>query len=150
MEDHRDLSFCTASQKDARALADLRVEAMRESLEAVGRFDPDRARARFLKSFEPEATTRILKAGRLVGFFALKRKSDYLLLDHLYIDDDLQGIGLGSQVMKLAKAQANEASLPIELCALKGSAANGFYEGHGFCLIRSDALDNYYRFSLET
>lgn len=141
-----DIDFLPSAQCDAHSLANLRVDAMRESLEAVGRFDPDRARDRFLNSFEPETTTRILKANSLVGFFVIKQKPNYLLLDHLYVVDSLQGSGLGSKVMQLVKMQAAEECLPIELCALKGSPANGFYQRQGFKLIRSDALDNYYRF----
>ena len=40
------------SNSDADLLADLRVRAMKESLEAVGRFDPIRAKSRFLDNFD--------------------------------------------------------------------------------------------------
>jgi len=43
----------TAKDADAELLAQIRVEAMRPSLEAVSRFDPERARNRFLSSFQP-------------------------------------------------------------------------------------------------
>ena len=46
------LSFRPVATADGEALAALRVEAMRLSLERVGRFDPDRARLRFLDAFE--------------------------------------------------------------------------------------------------
>lgn len=140
------IEFVPASQTDARMLATLRVEAMRESLEAVGRFDPERARNRFLNSFDPLSTTKILRTDELVGFFAVKARPDHILLDHLYIVGNMQGSGLGSKVMNLIKAQAMDASLPIQLCALKGSPANAFYRHHGFELQSFDELDNYYRF----
>lgn len=146
MVERSNIEFVPTSQNDAQSLAILRVEAMRESLEAVGRFDPDRARDRFLNSFDPASTTKILKAGRLVGFFAIKVRPDHILLDHLYIARDLQGSGLGSAVIKLVKTRASDASLPIQLCALKGSSSNAFYMHHGFELTNSDALDNYYQF----
>ncbi len=41
------IALAPASARDADRLADIRVEAMRMSLEALGRFDPVRARARF-------------------------------------------------------------------------------------------------------
>jgi len=37
--------LCRASNSDQEALVAIRIEAMRESLERLGRFDPDRARA---------------------------------------------------------------------------------------------------------
>jgi hypothetical protein len=42
------LSLTPAHAEDFEALLALRVTAMRESLERIGRFDPGRARARFL------------------------------------------------------------------------------------------------------
>jgi hypothetical protein len=46
-----DLNIYSASPDDAQMLADIRVESMRPSLEALNRFDPVRARDRFLSTF---------------------------------------------------------------------------------------------------
>jgi hypothetical protein len=46
------LAFRFAVQSDAEVLVDIHIAAMRESLERIGRFDPQRARERFLASFE--------------------------------------------------------------------------------------------------
>jgi hypothetical protein len=40
--------ICLASDEDREFLAELRISAMKESLENVGRFDPVKARNRFL------------------------------------------------------------------------------------------------------
>lgn len=50
------VDYRKAQASDAEALADLRARAMRPSLEAVGRFDPVRARKRFLDGFVPDQT----------------------------------------------------------------------------------------------
>lgn len=128
-------------------LSELRVDVMRESLEAVGRFDPDRAKARFFNSFDPKSTTRILIGDELIGFFVVKSRLDHILLDHLYIARHQQGGGIGSKVMNRVKSQADDVALPIKLCALKNSPANEFYLRHGFKLTHSDELDCYYQFS---
>lgn len=138
--------FQPTSQNDAKSLADMRVGIMRESLEAVGRFDPERARARFLNSFDPLATTKILMEDLLVGFFVVKLFPDHILLDHLYVARHLQGSGIGSKVLGHVKSVARNVSLPIKLCALKNSPANAFYKMHGFEITHCDALDNYYEF----
>ncbi|OWQ86742.1 hypothetical protein CDN98_11740 [Roseateles terrae] len=48
---------------------------MRESLERVGRFDPVRARERFLNSFVPAQTSSIHLDGAFVGFLVLRREA---------------------------------------------------------------------------
>ena len=57
--------------KDGGKLADLRVRAMKESLIAVGRFDPTRARARFLSDYCPEQTKIFYSSDILLGFRAI-------------------------------------------------------------------------------
>ena len=62
------IGFARAEQADAEALVALRVLAMRESLERLGRFDPVRSRERFLSAFSPQHTRHILVDGeRAVG-----------------------------------------------------------------------------------
>lgn len=61
--------FAPTTQADADALVAIRIAAMRESLERIGRFDPQRARARFLASFEPALCRFIEVNGVRLGFF---------------------------------------------------------------------------------
>ena len=46
------------AESDFESLAALRIEAMRESLEQLGRFDPERARERLRAGFEPRSPNR--------------------------------------------------------------------------------------------
>ena len=73
-----------AEQADAEALVALRILAMRDSLERIGRFDPVRSRERFLSAFSPQHTRHILVDGERAGFVVVKPDGDGLLLDHLY------------------------------------------------------------------
>ncbi|MGY6644681.1 MAG: GNAT family N-acetyltransferase [Salinarimonas sp.] len=134
----------TAAAGDADRLAGIRVEAMRPSLEAVGRFDPDRARDRFLKSFRPDETTIIHAGDNVAGFFVLRAFADHFYLDHIYVVPAFQGMGIGRLIMDNLKAKARAASLPIRLMALNGSPANDFYRGCGFTSTQSDTLDTHY------
>lgn len=70
---------------EVESLAELRVLAMRESLEAIGRFDPARAKERFLSSFDLALTKKVLMNGKLTAFYVLKEEPSYLYLDHLYV-----------------------------------------------------------------
>ena len=136
--------FRRATHDDADRLADIRVQAMRASLEAVGRFDPKRARLRFLDNFQPEYTEVVLCDSECVGFFVVLRREDHLWLDHLYVLPQAQGLGLGTLVVKEVQARARDTGKAIHLMALRDSPANAFYRRHGFRFDRQDAYDCYY------
>jgi ribosomal protein S18 acetylase RimI-like enzyme len=120
-----------ANAADFEALHALRLRAMRDSLERIGRYDPQHARERLAAGFAPEHTQHIVVDGQRVGFVVLKPLSHVMRLDHLYIDPPFQRRGIGAQVMRWVFAQADEVQFPLELCALKGSNANRFYLRHG-------------------
>lgn len=131
-------------QSDLDNLVAIRIEAMRESLERVGRFDPVRARERFLSGFEAGSTRYIEAAGERVGFVVVKHHHNELALDHLYVRPSAQGSGVGSAVLTQIFKEADAATLPIRVGALKESASNRFYTRHGFQFIESREFDNYY------
>lgn len=133
-----------ASNSDLEALVAIRIEAMRESLERLGRFDPARARERFLVGFDAGSTRRIEVSGNLVGFVVIKIHQNGLLLDHLYVIPGAQGAGIGSKVLTLVFKEADDVGLPIKVGALKESASNRFYTRHGFVFVESGEFDNYY------
>ncbi|UJW83927.1 GNAT family N-acetyltransferase [Devosia sp. SL43] len=133
-----------ALEADAELLAGIRVEAMRPSLEAVGRFDLERARDRFLKSFRPDDTQIICEGEAVVGFYVVQRHSDHLYLDHLYVTAQYQGRGVGRRIIDELKVEATMSTLPIRLTALNGSPANSFYQKCGFRVVSTDALDTIY------
>ncbi len=128
------LTLVGASAADFEELLALRLRAMRASLEHLGRYDEARARKRLAEGFAPDQTRHIVLHGQRVGFVVLKRLSHVLRLNHLYIDPPAQRQGLGHQVLTWVCEQADRAQLPLELCALKGSAANRFYLRHGFVM----------------
>ena len=121
-----------AHAADFEALLALRLRAMRESLERLGRYDEQRARERLAAGFDPAQTQHIVADGRRVGFLVLKTLSHALRLDHLYIDPAWQRRGIGHRLLSDLCHRADREQLPVELVALKGSDANRFYLRHGF------------------
>lgn len=117
-EENLNIEMVAARPTDGNELAVLRVEAMRESLEAVGRFDEQRARDRFLMTFTPTSTDKIMRADKLIGFLVVRILENHVHLDHLYIIKSEQGHGIGAMAMDHVKARAQSLSLPIRLCAL--------------------------------
>ncbi len=121
-----------ATADDFEDLLALRLRAMRDSLERLGRYDVQRARERLAEGFEPDITQHIVVDGHRVGFMVLKTLSHTMWFKHFYIDPAYQSRGIGSRVMRWVIACAQQAQLPIELAALKRSQANRFYQRHGF------------------
>ena len=133
-----------ATEEDFEELLALRLAAMRESLEHLGRFDPERSRARFRASFSPMHTRHILFDAERVGFVAVKPQAHGLLLDHFYLHPRAQGHGLGAAVLRQICADADRAGLSLSVGALRGSAANRFYERHGFVRVGQTEFDIHY------
>ncbi|SMP26853.1 GNAT family N-acetyltransferase [Shimia sagamensis] len=139
------LRFDVAKETDAKRLATLRVKAMQPSLEAVGRFNQERARRRFLDTFVPADTTLVFSGKQLLGFFELRDRGDHLYLDHFYIAPEQQGRGLGSMILQWVLRDAAERDLPVRLMALKDSPANKFYRLHGFEVVAQEEFDTLYQ-----
>jgi len=139
------LRFEHAQPSDFEGLLALRIEAMRESLERIGRFDAARARQRFASGFSPERTEQIFLRDDRIGFVAVKPDGDGLLLDHLYIRPPFQGRGFGAQVLARVFAQADDAGLALRVGALMRSDSNRFYQRHGFVQFDRGEWDVYYR-----
>jgi GNAT superfamily N-acetyltransferase len=118
---------------------------MRESLERIGRFDPERARTRFLDTFDAAHTRHVVADGARVGFVVLRPEGDDLLLDHLYLLPSCQGGGIGAAVLADVFAQADARGSCVRVGALRESDANRFYARHGFELVEQGAWDNHYR-----
>ena len=129
---------------DFEALVSLRLAAMRDSLERIGRFDPVRATERFRAGFSLAHTRHIEVNHQRVGFVVVKPQVESVLLDHLYIHPDQQGKGLGTAVIMHILSEADALALPTRVGALRDSDSNRFYMRHGFQLLEQGEFDNYY------
>ncbi len=134
----------TAKDTDAQQLAKF---VLKQCLQAASRFDPERARNRFLNSFQALDTKIIYVEEKIVGFFVVRKKAAHLYLDHLYIIATFQGRGIGRRIIHDLKDTATAASLPIRLLALNGSPSNEFYKSCGFEFVSADQLDTLYQWS---
>jgi GNAT superfamily N-acetyltransferase len=150
------LALLPARAEDFEDLLALRLRAMRESLERLGRYDEQRARERLAESFDPAHTHHILhlaageaggegggegEAAARVGFMVLKITPHALRLNHLYLDTAWQRRGIGHRLLQWICAEADRQQVPVELMALKQSAANRFYLRHGFVAIGEGEWD---------
>jgi GNAT superfamily N-acetyltransferase len=138
------ISFEPCGVDDFETLLAIRMDAMRESLERLGRFDPQRARERLERSFYPEFSRFIIADGIRIGFHTFRPAQDGFHLEHFYILPAYQSRGIGSSVLKMLIVEGEKARLPIYLGALKQSPANRFYERQGFVKNAESEWDIYY------
>ncbi|MES2340096.1 MAG: GNAT family N-acetyltransferase [Pseudomonadota bacterium] len=140
-----DFQFGPASAADLEILVALKIAAMRESLEAVGRFTPRRARARFVEGFRPEHTRLIHVGEAFAGCVAFGPREGAWEIEHFYLDPAFQGAGLGAAVMAALLSEADAARRPVVLTVLRGSPANRFYARFGFEEVGREGVDIFYR-----
>jgi len=124
--------YLNTSEEDFDVLVELRIDAMRESLEKIGRFDRERSIERFRSSFVSADTKRIFCDDALVGFYSVTRHIDHFYLSHLYVTPGYQSLGIGSLALEEIIKLSAKLQLPIRLGALKESRSNDFYYKHGF------------------
>jgi GNAT superfamily N-acetyltransferase len=146
-------AFATVVGGDFDAMVAMRIAALRESLERLGRFDPVRARERLAAGFVPEYMQHIVVNGQRVGFITLRPDDAVspatLVLDHLYVLPAFQGQGIGAWALRWAKVQAKAVQRDITLSALKLSDANRFYLRHGFVQTGESEFDIDYRWPVQ-
>ncbi len=134
-------TLALVADADFEAMLALRIEALRESLTRLGRFNPDVARARLKSQFRPDWMQHLVVDGERVGYFTVEPRASELRLHHLYLRPAAQGQGLGGWVIERLKAEGK----PITLAALRESRANDFYRRHGFRVVADQEVDIEYR-----
>ena len=131
--------------EDFEALFELRMEALRPSLERLGRWDLARSRERFEALFEPTSLRHIARGSERLGFLMLREQEEagapVLRLEQLYLKPSAQGQGIGAWVLSWAKDQARRARLNLILSALNPSDSNRFYLRHGFKAVGEGEFD---------
>ncbi|WP_457355751.1 GNAT family N-acetyltransferase [Roseateles sp. P5_D6] len=138
-------TLAPVADADFEAMLSIRMEALRESLERLGRFNPEVARARLKSQFRPEWMQHLVVDGERVGYFTVEPREGELRLHHLYLRPAAQGQGVGAWVLDQIKSQG----LPITLAALRESRANDFYRRHGFRVVEEQEFDTEYRWEAE-
>lgn len=139
-----EIRFAPSAEADFERLLALRLRVMREHLERIGRFDPERARQRFRAGFRPDSTRLIQVDGAFAGCVTLGLAADHFELEHFYLEPACQGRGAGAAILARLLAEADAAGLPVRLGVLKRSPATRFYERHGFRLTGEDEWDVFY------
>lgn len=148
------LSLAPVTADDFESLFELRIAAMRESLERLGIFDLGNARTRFLGQFDPQYMQHICmdegdgQGARRAGLLTVTPYHDgRTKLQHLYLLPAYQNRKIGDWAMQQVQAQARKDGKTVWLEVLNKSDAIRFYRRHGFVQTGGDAIDLIYEWS---
>jgi GNAT superfamily N-acetyltransferase len=136
--------FGPATEADFEPLLALRTEVMRDHLERVGRYTPERSRGVFRGHFDEPGMRLILLGDDRVGCVGFRRHDDEIKIDSFYLDRRLHNTGLGTTILKALLAEADATGLPVRLEVLTGSKADRFYQRHGFVKLKEDEIEGFY------
>ena len=144
------LSFHRATRADAAAIE--RLVAITVGFSNAYEYDA-RARGRIVRLYSGEALTRPIgrkqvhvarDAKGLAGMVSISPARGRLNVDGLFVHPEMQGLGLGSQL--LAHGLGMAATPPLKAAAprvtvLSSLTAEGFYARHGFDRLREVPRD---------
>jgi GNAT superfamily N-acetyltransferase len=133
--------FGPPSEADFEPLLALRVEVMRDHLERVGRFTPERSRRVFRTHFDEPGLRLILVGDETAGCVGFRVGPDHVMLDSFYLATRFQNGGLGSEIFRTLLAESDALGKPMRLEVLKQSPADRFYLRHGFSRIGESDVD---------
>lgn len=139
-----DWRFETPTEDHFEPLLALRVDVMREDLERVGRFTPERSRRVFREHFDAPGTRLVIVNGEVAGCVGFRVSDEECRIDSLYLDRRHHDSGLGTSILTALLAEADALRLPVRLEVLTGSKAARFYLRHGFVLLSEDAIEGRY------
>lgn len=128
-----------ATEADFEPLLALSIRAMRADLERIGRFDPDRRRARMRAGFDPSVLRVIESDGAIVGCIAVAPAPDHVEIHSFYLDPPVQGRGLGTSVLRAVMAPYG--GLPWRIEVVKQSPALEFWKRQGFRAVAEQEFD---------
>jgi GNAT superfamily N-acetyltransferase len=138
---NRDWRFGPASEADFEPLLALRIEVMRDHLERVGRFTPERSRRVFRSHFDEPGLRLILVGDEVAGCVGFRISAEHVMLDSFYLASRFQNGGLGSEIFRTLLAESDALGKPMRLEVLKQSPADRFYLRHGFSPIGESDVD---------
>jgi GNAT superfamily N-acetyltransferase len=137
-KNHTMLSFRTAEIEEMDWAYQLFKEGLQQYIAQTWGWNELFQRHSFLANLPASSFVIITRDEDDVGGYCLKHKSDHLYLEMLLLTASAQRKGIGTQVMKLLIAQANDRSLPIRLSVLRNNPAHLFYRQLGFDVIAED------------
>lgn len=133
------IGFRPATEAEFEDILDLSIRTMRAHLERIGRYDPDRRRARMRQHLEAGSLRLIERDGPVLGCVGLYDRGARMELHSFFLEPALQNRGLGAEIFAALRAAHPGRGWWIEV--LKESPARRFWERQGFVLTGEQPFD---------
>ena len=132
-----------ATLEDSEFVFLVKKAALGEYIAQTWGWDEAFQRAFHLKEYEPEKTQIIVHKGQDVGWMLVSESDSEFDLQEIYILPAHQRLGIGSRLIRLVLADAEQKRKPVRLQVLRvNPKARRLYELLGFRLIGES--DKYY------
>lgn len=116
----------------------LYLESTKPLLIALGRWDPERIRARFADDFKSERAQVIRADGRDIGWMQVSENGEGLHLDQLHLIDGFRNLGIGTRLIRELLERGRRSGKWVGLNVIRGNPAIRLYQRLGFALIGED------------
>lgn len=104
-------------------------------IQTYGEWDDADQQRRFAARIGKEFDQIIQLSGVPVGCLSVKWESDHVYIVRIYLDPKVQGLGIGSYLVKDVLARAKALHLPVRLRVFKVNPALKFWRRHGFAIV---------------
>jgi N-acetylglutamate synthase-like GNAT family acetyltransferase len=133
------IRFRPATEADFEYVLDLSIRTMRTHLERIGRYDPERRRARMRQHLDAGSLHMIERDAATLGCCGLYDRGERMELHSVFLEPALHGRGLGADIFAALRAAHPGRAWWIEV--LKESPARRFWERQGFVLTGEAPFD---------
>jgi len=117
-----------AYQSEAKLYNDWSLPPLTQSIESL------------LEEFTNSIVLKATLGDRLVGSVRARQNGDTCLIGRLIVDPELQGQGIGSQLLRNIEARFNEVSRFELFTGSKSEANIRLYQRHGYTIARTQSL----------
>jgi len=122
----------SATAADEEILYEIHRGAMRAHVEPVWGWDEADQRARFHAAFDPAHLAVITVDGRSLGLLRVEDRPDEVVLAIIELAPEVQGHGLGGEIVRHVVDQAAARGVGVRLQVLRNNPARRLYERQGF------------------
>ena len=131
MRDAPDLR--TAAPEDLASLFELHRMVFRSHIEKIWGWSEEWQRTNFNRLFESSVTEVVEVAGCTVGYMQTEREAQRLYLRNIALHPGVQGLGIGTFLIRQLQQESKERGVPLELVLFRTNPrAREFYERLGF------------------
>ena len=139
------VSLRAACAEDFAFARDVYFAAMRGIIEPLFGWDQLREEENFARFFKLGEARIITVEGHSVGWIQEQVDDTSINLGSFYVMQEMQGRGIGTQVLRTLLAHAADQSKAITLAVVKINPARHFYARHGFRVTHEDEHKFYMR-----